>query len=182
MLQQMTSAQVAVQQNSAMQVGGDLFDALDTNHDGVIDRTEFNRAMHGAQGARVCQGGGSASMVAGGSFLMQQQQQQQQAGWFESRSMYEGASAAMSVGGAACMSPGASVSMVPAGASVSMMPTLSYVAPVTTTVVPAARMITTAATLNSPHKKRSLTPPASFGRLSLGGAVRTPRHPTPAWL
>jgi len=211
MYQQTTrSAQVGMQESASMQVGGDLFDALDTNHDGVIDKEEFDRVFGGcAQGARTFQGssatmvaGGGAMMTGGGTRLMKQQSQQQ-TGWFQSRTVYEGASASMSVGGSACMSPGASVSMMPPGASVSLMPTVATtvftpvtlspaasvsVVPPTTTMSPQRMFTATTTTVNSPCKSRSMTPPpsfgsqrASFGRQTTGGMMMSERR-APAWL
>jgi len=186
-MQQTWSAH-AMQESASMQVGGDLFDAIDVNHDGVIDRAEFDRVMFGSQGAMACQGGsatmlagGSASMLAVGSttVLTQQQRQQQQAGWFERRSsVYDGASAAMSVGGTSIISPGASVSMMPASASVSVYPPVAISPAASVTVMPPnpIRMFTT--TTTTPQcRTRSLSPPASYGRQSI-----LPQHLTPAWL
>jgi len=187
---QQTRSAHAMQESASMQVGGDLFDALDVNHDGIIDRAEFERAMFGSQGAMACQGGsatmlagGSASMLAAGSttVLTQHQRQQQQAGWFERRSsVYDGASAAMSVGGTSIISPGASVSMMPASASVSVYPPVAISPSASVTVMPAnptaIRMFTT--TTTTPQcRARSLSPPASYGRQSV-----LPQHLTPAWL
>eukprot|EP00419_Tripos_fusus_P023039 CAMPEP_0172721054 /NCGR_PEP_ID=MMETSP1074-20121228/78227_1 /TAXON_ID=2916 /ORGANISM="Ceratium fusus, Strain PA161109" /LENGTH=724 /DNA_ID=CAMNT_0013546695 /DNA_START=73 /DNA_END=2247 /DNA_ORIENTATION=+ len=210
---QQPRSQTVAQESASMPAGGDLFDAIDANHDGVIDKEEFDRAMFGAAGARQ---GGSASMLAGGSASMlpggsasmlagssssnswwQSQRQQQRPrsvtpprvsprpGSPSGRWMvYDGASASMSVGGSASMSPGASVSFMPAGASVSVMPTVStttmYPIGTSVSVVPPVLPVTpqgaasrhshmlTTATVGSPSKMRSLTPPPSFGRPSMG--------------
>jgi len=172
-MQQMRSSQVGVQEgaSASMQVGGDLFDAIDTNHDGVIDKAEFDRAMGVRGGNATMLAGGRASMVAAGSGSMWTggsntglRQQQQRA-----RSMtpprchpgsprgtwmvYEGASATMPVGGSGCMSPGSSVSIMPAGASVSVMPAVS------TSTYPVTL---------SPGASVSVMPPAGSPRLQYG--------------
>jgi len=186
------------QQARSAQVGGDLFDAIDTNNDGIIDKAEFERAMGGSRGAGAFHGGsatmlagGSASMLPGGgnaTVLMQQQQwqqprQQQQTGWFGRSAAYEGASATMSVGS---LSPrGGSVTMLPAGASVSLYPpvTLSHgasvsILPPTTMAAPAHRMYT-GATVTPPARTRSMSPPASLGRQQ---SSYLPQYRAPAWL
>jgi len=170
---QTRSSQVGVQEgaSASMRAGGDLFDAIDTNHDGVIDKAEFDRAMGVRGGNATMLAGGRASMVAAGSGSMWTggsntglRQQQQRA-----RSMtpprchpgsprgtwmvYEGASATMPVGGSGCMSPGSSVSIMPAGASVSVMPAVS------TSTYPVTL---------SPGASVSVMPPAGSPRLQYG--------------
>jgi len=130
------SAQVGVQDNAAMQAGGDLFDAIDTNHDGIIDKAEFERAMGGSVNA-----GATALAQQQRQQQWQQLRQQQQAGW-------QGASATMLVG--------SSVSMLPAGSSVTILPP-------TTRAAPAPRLYTTTTT-TPPVRPSSMSPPALHGR------------------